>query len=133
MKKLEWTHVTLIVAVMAVLGGLSYAGKDPTPVLAGVITILGTMGFGLLINKQNETTATLATVKEQTNGNVGQLMAMVEQQRQDQIASNERHRSDMVAMADKLATMTPPAPEVPALFSGGETYPSTESAHSSNL
>lgn len=133
MKELKWTHVTLIVAVMLVLGGLSYADKDPTPVLAGVITILGTMGFGLLINKQNETTATLATVKEQTNGNVGQLMAMVEQQRQDQLTSNEKHRSDMRDMADKLAAMSPPALDTPVLVSGGGAYASMEPGHSSNL
>lgn len=112
MKELKWPAVVVIVAMMVVLGGLSYAGKDPTPVLGGVLAVLAAMGFGYMNSKQNETNATLASVKEQTNGGYKGLMAMLEQSHRNQASANEQYRKDMRELAEKLALMTP--------LSGGE-------------
>lgn len=118
-KDLKWPAVVVILGMVAALAFLSFYDKDVTPVLAGIIAVLGALGFGVTFNKQSETQQTVATIKEQTNGRMGDLMATVEQQRQDQNAANERHQREMshlVAenvrtmkeMADKLAAMVPP-------------------------
>lgn len=127
MNDLKWPAVVVIVSILAVLGGLSYMGKDPTPVLGGILAILAAMGFGYTVNRQNETQATVATIKEQTNGGNRQLMQLMEQQRMDHARAADQHRRDMKEMADKLAAMMPVAPVsgIPAL--------SPEEDHSSNV
>lgn len=106
--KLKWPAVVVIVALLAVLGWLSYFGKDATTVLAGVIAVLGALGFGYQFSKtseiqekQTEIKKTTDTIQEQTNGRISQMMNMMERQ-------NQEHRREMAAMADKMATMTPP-------------------------
>lgn len=131
--ELKWPAVVVIVSMMVVLGGLSWAGKDPTPVLGGILAVLAAMGFGYMNNKQNETNATLSAVKEQTNGGYKGLMQMVEQSHRDQIASNERHRRDMREMAERLAAMTPAAVTDPVPVSGGGVYADRENGHPPNL
>lgn len=143
MNDLKWPAVVVIVALMGVLGGLSYMGKDPTPVLGGILAVLAAMGFGYMNNKQNETNATLATVKEQTNGGNKALLDLLNQQRQDHTAANEQHRREMAnlvdqntrtmrEMAEKMATMMPVPPEAVSSVSGGG-YAEKEHSHSSNL
>lgn len=132
MNDLKWPAVVVIVSMMAVLGGLSYMGKDPTPVLGGILAVLAAMGFGYTVNKQNETNATVATIKEQTNGGYKSLMQMLEQERRDRAARDEQHRADMKEMATVLATMTP-ATVVDSSPTSGAGYASKEHSHSSNL
>ena len=124
MKKLEWTHVVLILGIMTVLGGLSYLGKDATIVLTGVIAVLGALGFGLMLNKQSETQErqgeikeNVSLIKEQTNGRISQLIAMQERQA-------EMRRRDMKEMADKMAIMTPLPLEPPVSGAGGGEHSS---------
>ena len=130
MKDLKWTHVTLIAIVLAVLGGLSFYDKDVAAVLSGVVLILGALGFNSLMSKQSdlqnqqtEIKQTADTIKEQTNGRIAQLTAMLERQnenhRREITAMADEHRREMAAMADKLAAMTPPPMEP---ISGGGFY-----------
>jgi hypothetical protein len=107
-RDLKWPAVTVIIALLAVLGALAYFGKDAATVLAGVITVLGALGFGYTFNRQAEIQQSTARIEENTNGRIGQLVAMVEKQQRDQQAQTDQHRRDMREMADKLAMMTPP-------------------------
>jgi len=134
MNDLKWPAVVVIVSTMVVLGGLSWADKDPTPVLGGILAILAAMGFGYTVNKQNETNTTLAQVKEQTNGGNKALLAQLEQERRDRMTAAEQHRSDMREMADKLATMVPAAVvDSPGSVSGAGVYADREHSHSPNV
>lgn len=101
----------VIVALLAVLGWLSYADKDAATVLAGVIAVLGALGFGYQFTKTSEIQQSTAKIEENTNGRIGQLTRLVEQQRQDMMSASDQHRRDMRDMAEKLATMTPPTTE----------------------
>lgn len=134
-KDLKWPAVAVILGMVTVLGILSFYDKDVTAVLAGIIAVLGALGFGVTFNKQSETQQSIATIKEQTNGRMGDLMATVEQQRQDHAASNERHQREMSMlvennvrtmreMADKMASMIPPEAVAPTSGVGGEGNPS---------
>lgn len=107
MKDLRWPHVAVVLGAFGVLGTLAYFEKDAAAVITGVLALLGVMGF--VAYQQSEIKQTTATIKDQTNGNIGQLMAMMEQTRQDLVASNDQHRRDMKEMADKMAMMTPPS------------------------
>lgn len=107
MKDLKWPAVAVIGILVVTLGVLSYFDKDATMVLTSVMAVLTALGFGYTLNRQSELQNSQTeirqnteTIKEQTNGNVGSLMAMIEQQNRD-------HRRDMREMADKLAAMTP--------------------------
>lgn len=121
--RLKWPAVVVILGLLVVLGFLSYKGKDATTVLTGVLAVLTALGFGYTLNRQSELQNSQTeirqnteTIKEQTNGNIGSFMTMLEQQNRD-------HRRDMIAMADKLAAMLPPpAPEN-----------QTEGSHTPNL
>ena len=131
MKDLKWPAVAVIVALLLVLAWLSDRGKDATVVLAGVFTVLGALGYGVLSSKQadlqnsqTEIKQNTDTIKEQTNGNIGQMMAMLEQQGRD-------HRRDMKEMADKLAFMVPP--DHPGSVSGAGVYADKEHRHSADL
>lgn len=133
MKDLKWPAVVVIVCLMVILGWLSYQGKDATTVLAGIIAVLGALGFGYQFSKTSEIQQATAKIEENTNGRMGELAkaaesertenrALVEKLIRDQQANNDQHRRDMKEMADKLAMMTPPA-ELPVSVSGGETRP----------
>lgn len=133
MKKedLKWPAVAVIVALLAVLGWLAYNGKDASTVLAGVIAVLGALGYGMLTNKQSdiqtqqgEIKQNTETIKEQTNGRITQLMEIVEKQHRDHQSQADQHRRDMKEMAEKMALMVP-APFDPPVSGGG--------GHSSNL
>lgn len=134
-KDLKWPAVAVILVVVVVLAFLAYHDKDVTPVLAGIIAVLGALGYAHVSNKQTEIQQSTAKIEENTNGRIGQLNATIEQQRQDQIAREEQnsralrdmsdqHRRDMKEMAEKLATMTPPEAVNPASNPGGEGNPS---------
>lgn len=127
---LKWPAVVVILGLLLVLGGLSWAGKDATMVLAGVIAVLGALGFAHVSNKQTDIQATADTIKEQTNGRMGQLTELLEQMRRDQMNGNDQHRRDMKEMADKLALMIPPTTISPT--SGAPAYVAEED-HSPNV
>lgn len=120
MKKedLKWPAVVIIVALIVVLGWLSYYGKDASTVLAGIIAVLGALGYGMLTNKQSdiqtqqsEIKSNTETIKDQTNGRITQLMEMLDKRDRDHQTQADQHRRDMKEMADKMALMTPPPPE----------------------
>lgn len=131
MKKLEWTHVAVIAALLAVMGALSYLGKPTEAMLGAVLAVLAAFGFGFLNNKQNEImekqheiNATTGAIKEQTNGRIGELTALVEQALRGQQTMADQHRRDLKEMADKMASMTPAAPVEPVSGLGGESHAS---------
>lgn len=115
---LKWPAVAVIGILMVVLGVLAYANKDATTVLAGVIGVLSALGFGYTFSKQSEIAQSTAKIEENTNGRIGQLTTLIEQQRLQLASVNDQHRRDMKEMADKMAMMTPPVPENPASVSG---------------
>jgi hypothetical protein len=130
MKDLKWPAVAVISLLVLILGWLSYFGKDATTVLAGVIAVLGALGFGYTLNRQGEIQGeqkeirqNTETIKEQTNGRISQLMSMIDEQ-------NRAHRREMSAMADKLANMVPASPDP---TSGAGVYADKEHIHSSDL
>jgi uncharacterized protein HemX len=132
-KDLKWPAVAVIGILLVVLGGLSYADKNATTVLAGVIAVLGALGFGYnyskqseMAQKQTETQGTVDAIKEQTNGRITDLMTMVEKQQRDHQATNDQHRRDMKEMAERLAQMMPPPFDPPVSGAGGI-------GHSANL
>lgn len=129
---MKWPAVVVIVALLMVLGWLSYAGKDATTVLAGVIAVLGALGFGYQFTKTSEIQQSTAKIEENTNGRIGQLTRLVEQQRQDMMSASDQHRRDMRDMADKLATMMP-AEAIPTSVSGAGAYADRERGHSSDI
>lgn len=94
MKDLKWTHVVLIAIVLGVLAFLTYNGKDGAALIAGALALLGALGF--VVSKQSDLQETAATIKDQTNGRVGELIRIVEQQQRD-----------IKQMADKMAEMSP--------------------------
>lgn len=129
MKDLKWPAVAIIVPLLGILGILAWHEKDATMVISGVLLVLGALGFAHMSNKQTEIQETAATIKEQTNGRIGQLTAMIEKQTVDLARVNEDHnramanladqnRADMKEMAEVLARMMPP-PEPPISVSGG--------------
>lgn len=125
MKELKWPAVAVIGILLVVLGFLSYAGKDATTVLAGVTLVLSALGFGYFNNRQSEiqqtqtrTQGTVDAIKEQTNGRITELMAMVEKQHRDHQEQADRHRRDMREVADKMALMGP-LPLEPPVSGGG--------------
>lgn len=127
--KLTWQHVALIGTLLLVLGGLAWFGKDGSQVLAGVLAVMAALGFGFLVNKQNEIQASTARmeatgteIKENTNGRIGKMQEMLERSIQSQQNAADQHRRDMKEMADKLAMMTPLAPVDPPVL-GGESHP----------
>jgi Tfp pilus assembly protein PilO len=122
MKELKWQHVALVGLIVMVLGALAWFGKDGSQVLAGVLAILAALGFGYIFNKQSEIQQTTSQIKEQTNGQMGNLRDTIEQMRRDQVNAADQHRRDMKEMADRLATMFPPPADPPV--SGGGLYPS---------
>lgn len=106
---LKWPAVVVIVALLAILGWLSYAGKDATTVLAGVIAVLGALGFGYQFTKTSEIQQSTAKIEENTNGRIGHLMDMVSSLQSDLANTNASHNRNLREMADKMAVMTPPA------------------------
>lgn len=131
---MKWPAVVVIVALLMVLGWLSYAGKDATTVLAGVIAVLGALGFGYQFTKTSEIQQSTAKIEENTNGRIGQLTRLVEQQRQDMMSASDQHRRDMREMAEKLAAMMPAeAVSASASVSGAGVYADREHSHSSDL
>jgi hypothetical protein len=131
-KDLKWPAVVVIVVLIAVLGWLSDRGKDATTVLAGVIAILSALGFGYINNKQSEIAASSARLEENTNGRMTQLTNLVEQQRLQIASINDQHRRDMLALADKLAIMTPPL-DLPVTVSGVPSHTHGEHNHTPDL
>jgi hypothetical protein len=111
MKDLKWPAVAVIVALLAVLGFLSYVDKDPSTVLAGVIAVLSALGFGYQFSKTSDIAQSTARIEENTNGRMGQLARELEQQRVALANANAAHRQDMKEMADRLAVMVPAPPE----------------------
>lgn len=128
---LKWPAVAVIVALLVVLGFLSYKGKDATTVLAGVIAVLGALGFGYTFNKTSEIQQSTAKIEENTNGRISQMTMLIEKQQKDLADVNDRHRRDMREMADKLALMTPPTLDPPVPETG--VYADREHSHPSNL
>lgn len=127
--KLTWQHVALIGTLLLVLGGLAWFGKDGSQVLAGVLAVMAALGFGFLVNKQNEIQASNARmeatgteIKENTNGRISKMQELVEKSIESQARQSDQHRRDMKEMADKLAMMMPPPPADPPV-SGGGSYP----------
>lgn len=125
MKELKWPAVAVILGLMVVLGFLADRGKDATIVLAGIIAVLGALGFGALHNKQSEIQASAAKIeasnseiKENTNGRIGQLTDLLEKTLRSQQDSNDQHRRDMKDMIDKMAVMSP-IPTDPPVSGGG--------------
>lgn len=106
MKDLGWPHVVVILGVLGVIGFLTYQDKDGAAVIGGALALLAAMGFS--INKLSEIQQSAATIKEQTNGRMGEFVTLLEQMRRDNVNIVDQHRRDMVAMADKLAAMSPP-------------------------
>lgn len=134
MKDLKWPAVVLVASVLipliVVLGWLSYMGKDATTLLAGVGLVLGALGFGYQFNKTSEIQQSTAKIEENTNGRIGQLTQLLEQQRIQIASANDQHRRDMKEMAETLATMTPP---VEAPVPGAAMYATKEHRHPSDL
>ena len=130
MKDLKWPAVVVIGILLVVLGVLAYAGKDAATVLAGVITVLGALGFGYFNNKQSEiqekqtqTQGTVDAIKEQTNGRITELMGLIDKMHRDHQNQADQHRRDMKEMADKMALMAP-LPLEPPVSGGGMPHPS---------
>jgi len=124
MKDLKWPAVAVIVALLMVLGWLSYNGKDAATVLAGVIAVLSALGFGYQFSKTSDIQQSTARIEENTNGRIGQLTRELEAQRLQLAQVNEAHRRDMSQMADRLATMVP---------ADGATYTIRGAGDTSNL
>jgi cell division protein FtsB len=130
-KDLKWPAVVVIMVLMVTLGFLAYHDKDVTAVLAGIMAVLSALGFGYtysqqreLQGQQNEIKSNTETIKDQTNGNIGQLTQMLDQQARD-------HRREMSALADKLAGMMPASSEP---TSGAGVYAETKgTGHPSDL
>lgn len=114
MKDLKWQHVVIVVAFMGVLGFLNYTGNDGATLLNSLMMLLNVLGFGFMLTKQSELSETAATIKEQNNGRMSEMLNLVQQQRADQAAANERHSKEMAAMAERLAMMAPMSPPPPA-------------------
>lgn len=95
MKDLRWPHVTVIVAVLGMLGWLSYEGKDGAGVIAGVLALLGALGY--VAHQQSQIKEHTSAIKQQTNGSLSELMRQSENK--DRIIKE---------LADKLAEMQPP-------------------------
>lgn len=96
MKNMTWQHVVIIVAVVGVLGWLAYLGKDGAAVVTGMLALLAALGF--VAHQQSEIKSQNEAIKQQTNGNLSQLM----------VELSETRRT-IHAMADKMAMMTLPA------------------------
>lgn len=122
-EKLKWPAVVVIAVLIVVLGLLSYADKDATTVLAGVIAVLGALGFGYTFNKTSEIQQSTAKIEENTNGRISQMTTLIDKQQRDLADVNDRHRRDMREMAERLATMSPPPFEPPVSGPGGEIHP----------
>lgn len=118
-QNLKWPAVVVILGLVIVLGFLAYHDKDVTAVLAGIIAVLGALGFGYTFNKQSEIQQSTAKIEENTNGRISQMTNLIEKQQRDLAEVNDRHRRDMRDMAERLATMTPPVPDNPSSVSGG--------------
>lgn len=129
---LKWPAVVVILGLLLVLGFLSYNGKDATTVLAGVIAVLGALGFGYTFNKTSEIQQSTAKIEENTNGRISHMTTLIEKGQRELAEVNDRHRRDMREMADKLASMMP-VPENPSSVSGAGAYADKEHSHSSNL
>ncbi len=133
-QNLKWPAVVVILGLVIVLGFLAYHDKDVTAVLAGIIAVLGALGFGYTFNKQSEIQQSTAKIEENTNGRIGQMNETIQKQQRDLAEVNDRHRRDMKEMAERLATMTPPAPDNPSSVSGGGAGATwREGPHSSDL
>lgn len=96
MKDIKWQHVVVVLGVLGVLGWLTYEGKDGATVIAGILALLGALGF--VVHQQSEIKSQNEAIKQNTNGNVAQLLT--------ELAETRR---DMRAMADTMAMMQPPA------------------------
>jgi len=67
MKNLTWPQVVVIVAFLAVIGGLTWTGRDTAVLVTVGMAMLA--GLGLSIGQGQ-------AIKDQTNGNTGQLLEM---------------------------------------------------------
>lgn len=123
MKELKWPAVVVIIVLILVLGYLSYYGKDATTVLAGIIAVLGALGFGYQFSKQSEIQASNAKIEEQTNGRMSQMAELMEKVLHVQQATSERHRQDMKEMVDKMAVMSPIPTDLPVSGGGAPHSP----------
>jgi len=85
MKPLTWQHVTIVLALLVGIVTLSVFGRDATSFIA--IGTLIMAGLGILIQQGS-------TIREQTNGRIGQLVELVAKQ------------------GEMLAAALPPAPIV---------------------
>ena len=135
MKDLKWPAVVVGVSIMftllVVLGVLAWAGKDATTVLAGVIAVLGALGFGYQYHRTTEIQQSTARIEENTNGRMSQMARELEAQRMALASANERHRQDMKEMADRMATMIPAPLEPPV--SGAGAYVQRGAGDTSDL
>lgn len=95
MQRLTLPQALLACTVLLVIGALVYAGKDTAGLVTAAVAILGALGF--IVQKQAEVQQQTVAVREQTNGNTKELLALVSKQ-QDQI----------IELSHKLAEMTPP-------------------------
>lgn len=108
MKDLRWPHAFIVGIVLLVLGGLAYSGKDSAAVVGGILAVLGAMGF--MVKQQAEVKEQTVAIKENTNGNIAALMALITQMQQQQADRDREHREQIVQLANKMAEMRPPPP-----------------------
>lgn len=77
MRSITWPQVALVAVVVCVVGALTYAGKDPTPVVGLILALLGGALYG-----------EVRQVKEQTNGAQSALLHLIREQSKVIAASN---------------------------------------------
>lgn len=95
MKPLNWPSVALAAVVILTIAILAALDKDSSALVTSGLAILGALG--LLVRQGAEVKEQAVAVKDQTNGNTKQLMAIIAQQ--------QEHIQEL---AHKLAESTPP-------------------------
>ena len=69
--KLTWPTVVLILGALAIVGALAWKGVDTASIIGLIITLIGGVTLGAVTQ-----------VKEQTNGQLSQLVSLVREQSQ---------------------------------------------------
>ncbi len=91
-RDITWKHVTLILGFFVTVAILSITGHDTGAFVAIGLGVLGALG--IVVGQVAGTKEAASAVVQQTNGNMTQLLSMVE------------------AMANQMATMMPAPPSI---------------------
>jgi hypothetical protein len=92
--KMTWPQALVASSVLIVIAALTLAGKDASALVTSGLAILGALGF--LVKQNVETKEQTTAVKEQTNGNTKELLAIIRLQ-----------QSQIMELSHKLADSMP--------------------------